>query len=72
MPWKRKSMRPRRFRLLFIIIVVAIAGGFLAALTGELLHLHGPAMLDKYSPFKSLLKGYSDDQIRAAMSRRGQ
>jgi len=70
MPWKRKRISPRRIRLLFIVLVVAVCGGILAALAGGLLQARGSVLVNKYSAFKSLLGNYSESEIRAAMEKR--
>lgn len=70
MPWKRKRLGPRRIRLIFIVLVVAVFCGILAALAGEMLQARGSALADKYSAYKSLLGNYSESEIKAALGKR--
>lgn len=71
MPWKRKRMFSGRSRLLYLALAAAAAAGIIAALAGTLLHEKGSALTDKYSAYRSLLRGRSPEQIKAALEKRG-
>ncbi|HCC47385.1 MAG TPA: hypothetical protein DEQ38_04620 [Elusimicrobia bacterium] len=71
MPWKRRSISGGNRRLLLWVLAAALGSGALACLAGSLLDEKCSALISKYSAYKSITGNYSQDEIKAALKKRG-